>query len=85
MVLAQIIQAAGASAIYAASGFLRKKRDDREFNWQKFAHTVIIGAIVGGFISYTGATPDMAMLMLESVGLTALIQNLIKMVARRIR
>lgn len=84
MVLAEIIQAAGASAIYAASGFLRKKRDDREFNWQKFAHTVIIGAIVGGFISYTGATPDVAMLMLESVGITALVQNGLKIIWRRL-
>lgn len=81
--LTTIIYSAIANGIYAASGYLRKERQSGDFKPQKFATTVIIGAIVGGVISCTGMTPEATLLALESVGATALIQNGLKTIYRK--
>jgi len=50
----------------------------------KFLKTVILGAIVGGSASVTGMTPEAIMALPAYVGITAIVENGLKAIYRKI-
>lgn len=58
-----------------------KKADP--FDGLKFGKTVVLGGIVGGIVGATGWTQDAAVLFMSNAGVTTLVENVWKALARR--
>jgi len=53
------------------------------FNWHKFLKTGILGGIVGGLVPLTGQEADVVIVILETAGITAIVENVIKAFMRK--
>ena len=83
-VLIPLASAIFASIIYGLGGYLNRPEKE-EFDDEKLAITVIIGAAVGVISFYTGESFDIATQLLSSAGLVVLIEKYGKAVIRKIR
>jgi len=68
----------------AISGYVQaytkvdEKGNHEKFSIDKFCTTVIIGAVVGGFVSYLQLFDDAVTIFLSSAGIVAIVGSLIK-------
>ena len=79
----QIIYAVVGAVAYGVAGYL-KNTPLETFDLQKFASTVIIGLAIGGISVYYNINYDAAAQMALSAGLTAIVENIIKAIFRRV-
>ncbi len=68
---------------YFQAYFKEPNSEKREkFNWDKFLATVFLGAIAGGFLSYSSLLDDGVALFLSSAGIIAITESFIKILMR---
>lgn len=79
----QIIFAIVGAVAYGVAGYL-KNTPLESFDLQKFATTIVIGAAIGGIEVYYNINYDAAAQMALAAGLTAIVENVIKAIFRRI-
>jgi len=78
-----ILYAIAAAVIYALAGYF-KTQPAETFDKQKFVTTIVIGVLVGVVEVYLNVTFEAAYNLLLSMGLIVVIENVCKIVWRRI-
>lgn len=68
--------------ITAVMGYFKSKE---EFKLKKFVQTIIIGAIVGAYMGYSGINYEQAYEYLTSIGIITLIEYVTKSVWKRVK
>ena len=79
----QIVLAITAAVIYALAGYF-KSQPAETFDREKFLTTIVIGVIVGIVEVYLNVTFEAAYNLLLSMGLIVVIENVCKILWRRI-
>jgi len=71
-------------ALIAAAGYLKSIKPEgiEEFDPVKFLTTLAIGAVAGGYASWSGTGYDFALTFLVAGGYTVLIENWLKAIIR---
>lgn len=91
MAIETIFLALVAAALYAGTQFIKKVvpgDKPEEFDWTKFAATVILGGLIGIAAALKGIVPDQTSVELQIglfAGATVIIENAIKTVIRLVR
>lgn len=80
--LEQIAAGAGAGITIALAGWGKSKGE--KFDFTKFGTTIVIGAVGGAIASVTKIEIDLAITYAASLGFTALVENGLKALKRRI-
>lgn len=71
------------SSVFIAGAGYFKAREEENFDVAKFGKTLILGAVVGGIVGYTGMAPDAVVALPLYAGISTFVENLIKGVLRR--
>lgn len=61
---------------YGLTGFFKAKTE--KFDVMKFGTTLVVGAISGLVVGFTGMTVDAASLAVSSAGITVMVENVFK-------
>jgi len=80
--ISTIIYGIGAGITYALTGVAKSQGE--EWDWSKFATTVIIGGLAGTAIYFTGNSVAEEYSFLISLGLTPIVQNLVTALWKKI-
>lgn len=78
----QIIIAIAAAIIYGLAGYF--KSSGETFDKEKFLTTVVIGLVVGIIQVYVGVSYEAAYTLALSVGIIAMVENIMKAIYRHI-
>jgi hypothetical protein len=78
-----ILVGACLGAVTALTGYAKSVGE--KFDYQKAFQTVVVGAVVGGFSSYSGMTYQQSFDYLTNIGAITLVEYLKKAVWRRIK
>lgn len=71
------------SCAYAISGYFKNLKKKREkFDFYKFSKTAVIGIAVGIVMEFSNLNQNAALSFLESAGITAMIDNILKGIFR---
>ena len=77
-----IIAGIGAGITFSLSAYFKKK--DQDFSWNKFSTTIVIGAFTGVIVSIFDMPPGVAYDYAVALGIIPIVENLIKIVSRKI-
>lgn len=67
----------------SAAGYF-KSRESEVFDAEKFLITTLVGGIVGGISGFTGMAPDVVIAMPMYVGVTVVVENIVKGIKRKL-